>query len=87
MRDDQSGSSNQTRPAFLCTTGDKAADAAIGASSPPHRNSTPGQSGSNTKIADGLGLGGVAHAITAAVYYATGVRVRELPVKIEKLLY
>lgn len=33
-----------------------------------------------------IGLAGVAPAITAAVYHATGVRVRELPVKIEKLL-
>jgi xanthine dehydrogenase YagR molybdenum-binding subunit len=33
-----------------------------------------------------IGLAGVAPAITAAVYHATGVRVRELPVKIESLL-
>jgi xanthine dehydrogenase YagR molybdenum-binding subunit len=33
-----------------------------------------------------IGLAGVAPAITAAVYHATGVRVRELPVEIEKLL-
>jgi xanthine dehydrogenase YagR molybdenum-binding subunit len=33
-----------------------------------------------------IGLAGVAPAITAAVYHATGVRVRELPVKIENLL-
>jgi xanthine dehydrogenase YagR molybdenum-binding subunit len=33
-----------------------------------------------------IGLAGVAPAITAAVYHATGVRVRELPVKIEHLL-
>jgi xanthine dehydrogenase YagR molybdenum-binding subunit len=33
-----------------------------------------------------IGLTGVAAAITAAVYHATGVRVRELPVKIENLL-
>jgi xanthine dehydrogenase YagR molybdenum-binding subunit len=33
-----------------------------------------------------IGLAGVAPAITAAVYHATGVRVRELPVTIEKLL-
>jgi xanthine dehydrogenase YagR molybdenum-binding subunit len=33
-----------------------------------------------------IGLAGVAPAITAAVYHATGVRVRELPVKIEDLL-
>ena len=33
-----------------------------------------------------IGLAGVAAAITAAVYHATGVRVRELPVKIENLL-
>ncbi len=33
-----------------------------------------------------IGLAGVAAAITAAVYHATGVRVRELPVKIEHLL-
>jgi xanthine dehydrogenase YagR molybdenum-binding subunit len=33
-----------------------------------------------------IGLAGVAPAITAAVYHATGVRVRELPVKIETLL-
>jgi len=34
----------------------------------------------------GIGLAGVAPAITAAVYHATGVRVRDLPVKIEDLL-
>ena len=33
-----------------------------------------------------IGLAGVAAAITAATYHATGVRVRELPVKIEDLL-
>jgi xanthine dehydrogenase YagR molybdenum-binding subunit len=33
-----------------------------------------------------IGLAGVAAAITAAIYHATGVRVRELPVKIEQLL-
>ncbi len=33
-----------------------------------------------------IGLAGVASAITAAVYHATGVRVRELPVMIEDLL-
>ena len=33
-----------------------------------------------------IGLAGVAPAITAAVYHATGIRVRELPVKIEELL-
>ena len=33
-----------------------------------------------------IGLAGVAPAITAAVYHATGVRVRELPVRIEELL-
>ena len=33
-----------------------------------------------------IGLAGIAAAITAAVYHATGVRVRELPVKIEDLL-
>ena len=33
-----------------------------------------------------IGLAGVAAAITAAVYHATGVRVRDLPVKIENLL-
>jgi xanthine dehydrogenase YagR molybdenum-binding subunit len=33
-----------------------------------------------------IGLAGVAPAITAAVHHATGVRVRELPVKIEQLL-
>ena len=33
-----------------------------------------------------IGLAGVAPAITAAVHHATGVRVRELPVKIEHLL-
>jgi xanthine dehydrogenase YagR molybdenum-binding subunit len=33
-----------------------------------------------------IGLAGVAAAITDAVYHATGVRVRELPVKIEHLL-
>jgi xanthine dehydrogenase YagR molybdenum-binding subunit len=33
-----------------------------------------------------IGLAGVAPAITAAVYHATGVRVRTLPVEIEKLL-
>jgi hypothetical protein len=33
-----------------------------------------------------IGLAGIAAAITAAVHHATGVRVRELPVKIEQLL-
>jgi xanthine dehydrogenase YagR molybdenum-binding subunit len=33
-----------------------------------------------------IGLAGMAAAITAAVYHATGVRVRELPIKIEHLL-
>jgi xanthine dehydrogenase YagR molybdenum-binding subunit len=33
-----------------------------------------------------IGLAGVAPAITAAVYHATGVRVRDLPVSIEALL-
>lgn len=33
-----------------------------------------------------IGIAGVAPAITSAVYHATGVRVRDLPVKIEDLL-
>ena len=33
-----------------------------------------------------IGLAGIAAAITAATYHATGVRVRELPIKIENLL-
>ena len=33
-----------------------------------------------------IGLAGMAAAITGAVYHATGVRVRELPIKIENLL-
>ena len=33
-----------------------------------------------------IGLAGIAAAITAAVHHATGVRVRELPIKIEDLL-
>jgi len=33
-----------------------------------------------------IGLAGIAAAITAAVHHATGVRVRELPVTIDKLL-
>ncbi len=33
-----------------------------------------------------IGLAGIASAITAAVYHATGVRVRTLPIEIEKLL-
>ena len=33
-----------------------------------------------------IGLAGVAAAITNAVYHATGVRVRDLPVRIEDLL-
>ena len=33
-----------------------------------------------------IGLAGIGAAITAAVHHATGVRVRELPVKIEDLL-
>jgi hypothetical protein len=33
-----------------------------------------------------IGLAGVAAAVTAAVHHATGVRVRELPIKIEDLL-
>src|SRR5262249_53866805 len=33
-----------------------------------------------------IGLAGIAAAITEAVHHATGIRVRELPVKIENLL-
>jgi xanthine dehydrogenase YagR molybdenum-binding subunit len=33
-----------------------------------------------------IGLAGFAAAVTAAVHHATGVRVRELPIKIEHLL-
>ena len=33
-----------------------------------------------------IGLAGIAAAITGAVHHATGIRVRELPVRIEKLL-
>ena len=33
-----------------------------------------------------IGVAGVAPAITAAVYHATGVRVRSLPIRIEDLL-
>jgi len=33
-----------------------------------------------------IGMAGVAPAITEAVYHATGVRVRELPIRIEDLL-
>jgi xanthine dehydrogenase YagR molybdenum-binding subunit len=33
-----------------------------------------------------IGLAGVAAAITSAVYHATGIRVRDLPVKIQDLL-
>ena len=33
-----------------------------------------------------ISLAGIAAAITAAVHHATGVRVRELPIKIEKLI-
>ena len=33
-----------------------------------------------------IGLAGIAAAITAATHHATGVRVRELPIKIEDLL-
>jgi xanthine dehydrogenase YagR molybdenum-binding subunit len=33
-----------------------------------------------------IGLAGSAAAITAAIYHATGVRIRELPVRIEDLL-
>ena len=33
-----------------------------------------------------IGLAGFAAAVTAAVHHATGVRVRELPVKIEDLI-
>lgn len=33
-----------------------------------------------------IGLAGIAPAITAAVYHATGVRVRELPVRVEDLM-
>ncbi|MGB6660191.1 MAG: hypothetical protein WBE90_14125, partial [Xanthobacteraceae bacterium] len=33
-----------------------------------------------------IGLAGVAAALTNAIYHATGVRVRELPLKIESLL-
>jgi len=33
-----------------------------------------------------IGLAGIAAAITAAIHHATGIRVRELPVRIEDLL-
>jgi xanthine dehydrogenase YagR molybdenum-binding subunit len=33
-----------------------------------------------------IGLAGIAPAVTAAVYHATGVRVRTLPVRIEDLI-
>jgi xanthine dehydrogenase YagR molybdenum-binding subunit len=33
-----------------------------------------------------IGLAGVAPALTAAVYHATGVRVRSLPIRVEDLL-
>ena len=33
-----------------------------------------------------IGLAGSAAAITAAIYHATGVRIRELPVRIQDLL-
>jgi xanthine dehydrogenase YagR molybdenum-binding subunit len=33
-----------------------------------------------------IGVAGIAAAITAAVYHATGIRVRELPVTIEHVL-
>src|SRR6266478_5908001 len=33
-----------------------------------------------------IGLAGIAAAITAAVHHATGVRVRELPVTLDKLI-
>jgi len=33
-----------------------------------------------------IGLAGIAAAITSAAYHATGVRVRELPIRIEDLL-
>jgi len=33
-----------------------------------------------------IGLAGMAPAITAAVYHATGVRVRDLPVRVEDLI-
>jgi xanthine dehydrogenase YagR molybdenum-binding subunit len=33
-----------------------------------------------------IGLAGIAAAITHATYHATGVRVRELPITIEKLI-
>jgi xanthine dehydrogenase YagR molybdenum-binding subunit len=38
-----------------------------------------------TRIGE-IGLAGMAAAITAATYHATGVRVRELPIRIEDLL-
>jgi xanthine dehydrogenase YagR molybdenum-binding subunit len=33
-----------------------------------------------------IGLTGCASALTSATYHATGIRVRELPIRIEKLL-
>jgi xanthine dehydrogenase YagR molybdenum-binding subunit len=33
-----------------------------------------------------IGLAGIAAAITSATHHATGVRVRELPIRIEDLL-
>ncbi len=33
-----------------------------------------------------LGIVGTAAAVTSAVYHATGVRIRELPIRMEKVL-
>ncbi len=49
-------------------------------------NASPGMGEYGARGVGEIGLAGVAAAITTAVYHATGVRVRELPVRIEHLL-
>jgi xanthine dehydrogenase YagT iron-sulfur-binding subunit len=56
--DPESGPSNPTRRAFLRTTGTTAAAAVIAGCVPPHGNSTPGESASPAKIADGPDIEG-----------------------------
>jgi xanthine dehydrogenase YagR molybdenum-binding subunit len=48
--------------------------------------SDPGVEGVGLRGIGEIGLGGIAPAMTAAVYHAIGVQVRNLPVRIEDLL-
>jgi len=52
----------------------------------PSRNDTSGLNPIGAKGIGEIGIVGVAPAIANAVYHATGKRVRDLPITIEKVL-